>query len=79
MARAAFDYLPDRAMLDLACKLATDSGSVSDDDLDAARAAGFSDEDIWDIGAITAFFALSNRMANLTSMKPNAEFYTMGR
>ena len=40
---------------------------------------GFSDDDIWDIGAITAFFALSNRMANLTSMQPNAEFYALGR
>ena len=43
------------------------------------RGHGFSDEDVWDIGAIAAFFALSNRMANLTSMRPNDEFYLMGR
>ncbi|MGH8746105.1 MAG: peroxidase-related enzyme, partial [Burkholderiales bacterium] len=40
---------------------------------------GFSDEDVWDIGAIAAFFALSNRMANLTDMRPNDEFYLLGR
>lgn len=68
-----------KVMLELACRLAEHSGEVSDAELDAARAAGFSDEDIWDIGAITAFFALSNRMANLTSMKPNAEFFGMAR
>ncbi len=66
-------------MLELACKLATQSGAVSDDDLARAKAVGFSDDDIWDIGAVTAFFALSNRMANLSSMRPNAEFYSMGR
>lgn len=69
----------ERAMLDLACKLATDSGSVGDMELDDARRAGFSDEDIWDIGAITAFFAMSNRLANLSNMRPNDEFYQLGR
>jgi len=68
-----------RAMLDFAMLIATDSHLASDDDFEALREQGFSDEDIWDIGAITALFALSNRMANLTAMQPNAEFYTMGR
>lgn len=69
----------EAAMLDLATKICVSAGQVSDADLAAVRAAGFSDEDIWDIGAIVAFFALSNRMANLTSMRPNEEFYAMGR
>lgn len=68
-----------RAMLDFALLMANDSHLASDDDFEELRAHGFSDEDIWDIGAITALFALSNRMANLTSMQPNAEFYEMGR
>jgi uncharacterized peroxidase-related enzyme len=68
-----------RAMLDFAMHIALDAASVGDDDLDELRDQGFSDEDIWDIGAIAAFFALSNRMANLTSMRPNDEFYLMGR
>jgi len=68
-----------RAMLDFAMQVALDAASIGDDDLAAMREYGFSDEDIWDIGAIAAFFALSNRMANLTSMRPNDEFYMMGR
>jgi len=68
-----------RAMLDFAMLVALDAASIGDDDLAALREHGFSDEDIWDIGAIAAFFALSNRMANLTSMRPNDEFYLMGR
>ena len=68
-----------RAMLDFAMQVALDAATVGDADLDELRAHGFSDEDIWDIGAIAAFFALSNRMANLTSMRPNDEFYLMGR
>ena len=68
-----------RAMLDFAMKLALDSASVGDADIDALKAQGFDDEAIWDIGAITAFFAMSNRLANLTSMRPNDEFYLMGR
>ncbi len=68
-----------RAMLDFAMQVALDAATVGDDDLATLRGHGFSDEDIWDIGAIAAFFALSNRMANLTSMRPNDEFYLMGR
>jgi uncharacterized peroxidase-related enzyme len=68
-----------RAMLDLAMKVAVRSAEIEDADLAAARAAGLSDEDIWDIGAITAFFAMSNRLANLTSMRPNEEFHLLGR
>ena len=67
------------AMLDFAVMMATDSHLVADDDFEELRAHGFADEDIWDIGAITALFALSNRMANLTGMRPNGEFYSMGR
>ena len=68
-----------RAMLDFALKVATDSGRIGDDDYAALRAHGFSDEDAWDIGAIAAFFALSNRMANLIGLRPNDEFYLLGR
>jgi uncharacterized peroxidase-related enzyme len=68
-----------RAMLDFAMKVALDSAAVGDADLAALRAHGFSDEDAWDIAAITALFGLSNRMANFTSMRPNDEFYLMGR
>lgn len=68
-----------RAMLDFAVKLATASGKVEDADFETLRAAGFSDDDIWDIGAVTAFFAMSNRMANLTAMRPNDDFFAMGR
>jgi uncharacterized peroxidase-related enzyme len=68
-----------RAMLDFAMKVALDSGKVADEDFPPLRGHGFSDEDIWDIAAIAALFALSNRMANFTSMKPNDEFYLMGR
>jgi uncharacterized peroxidase-related enzyme len=67
------------AMLDLAMKVALRSAELGDADLDAARKAGWSDEEIWDIGAIAAFFAMSNRLANLTSMRPNEEFHLMGR
>jgi 4-carboxymuconolactone decarboxylase len=68
-----------RAMLDFALKVATRSGEVVGADLDEVRSHGWSDEDIWDIGAIAAFFALSNRMANLTEMRPNDEFFALGR
>ena len=68
-----------RAMLDFAFKVALKSAEVGDDDFAALRGHGFSEEDIWDIGAIAAFFALSNRMANMTSMRPNDEFYLLGR
>jgi len=68
-----------RAMLAFAIKVAADSAAIEDGDFDALRAHGFSEEDIWDIGAIAAFFALSNRMANMISMRPNDEFYLLGR
>jgi uncharacterized peroxidase-related enzyme len=68
-----------RAMLDFAMKVATESHAVGDADFAALREAGFSDEDIWDIGAVAAFFALSNRMANMIAMRPNEEFYLLGR
>jgi len=68
-----------RAIVDLALALALDSASLSDDDLDAARDAGLTDEEIWDVGAITALFAMSNRLAHLTDLRPNAEFFGMGR
>jgi len=68
-----------RAMLDFAMQVALESHTVSDADLDRLRAEGFSGEDAWDIAAIAAFFALSNRLANVTSMRPNDEFYLMGR
>jgi uncharacterized peroxidase-related enzyme len=68
-----------KAMLDFATKLSLHPHDVGDADIDQLRQYGFSDEDIWDIGAITAFFSLSNRMAHLTNMRPNNEFYTLGR
>jgi uncharacterized peroxidase-related enzyme len=68
-----------KAMLAFALKVATESAALDDADYDAVRAHGFTDEDLWDIGAIAAFFALSNRMANLIAMRPNDEFYLMGR
>ena len=67
------------AMLAFAMKVCTDSASLVEADFTALREHGFSDEDAWDIGAITAVFGLSNRMANMTSMRPNDEFYLMGR
>src|SRR5690348_4814144 len=68
-----------RAMLDFAMKVSRRAEEVSDADFAAVAAHGFSDDDIWDIAAISAFFALSNRMANVTGMRANDEFYLMGR
>jgi uncharacterized peroxidase-related enzyme len=68
-----------RAMLAFAIKVAVDSARLEDADFAMLREHGFTDEDVWDIGAIAAFFALSNRMANLISMQPNPEFYLLGR
>ena len=68
-----------RAMLDFAVKVCLDSGSVDDADYAALHAHGFDDEDIWDIASITAFFGMSNRIANSIAMRPNDEFYLMGR
>jgi uncharacterized peroxidase-related enzyme len=68
-----------RAMLDFGMKMALDAQTVGDDDFKVLRKHDFTDDDIWDIGAIASFFALSNRMANLTAMRPNDEFYKLGR
>ena len=67
------------AMLDFAMTVCLDSDDIDEDDFAALAGHGFTDEDIWDIAAITAFFALSNRMASFASMMPNPEFYLMGR
>jgi len=68
-----------KAMLDFAMTVGFSSDEIGDDDYETLRGHGFDDEDIWDIGAIAAFFCLSNRLANLISMRPNDEFYGMGR
>lgn len=68
-----------KAMLDFAMKVALDSAAIGDADFATLRGHGFNDEDIWDIGAVAAFFGLSNRMANMTAMRANDEFYLMGR
>src|SRR6266851_213620 len=68
-----------RAMLDFAMKVSAEAHGISEADFSAVASHGFSDNDIWDIAAISAFFALSNRMANVTGMRPNDEFYIMGR
>lgn len=67
------------AMIEFAMKVALDSRALSDADFRTLHAHGFSDEDAWDIAAIAAFFAMSNRLANAFSMMPNPEFYLMGR
>ncbi|MBJ3776752.1 peroxidase-related enzyme [Acuticoccus mangrovi] len=68
-----------KAMLDFAVKVSAEAYGVGDADFERLKAHGFSEDDAWDIAAIAAFFGLSNRMANVTNMRPNAEFYTMGR
>ena len=68
-----------RAMLDFAMKVALRSAEIGEADFAALREHGFSDEDGWDIAAIAAFFGMSNRIANTTGMRPNDEFYLMGR
>jgi uncharacterized peroxidase-related enzyme len=68
-----------KAMLDFAMKVALEAHSVGDADITALNAHGFSEEDVWDIAAIAAFFAMSNRLANVSSMRPNDEFYMLGR
>ncbi len=68
-----------RVMLEIAVKLARTPEELQSTDLERLRDCGFSDEDIWDIGAIVSLFALSNRMAHLTDLRPNPEFYTLGR
>jgi len=68
-----------RAMLDFAMKVCEASHTVDEADFAALQAHGFSDDDIWDIAAITAFFGLSNRLASFSGMQPNPEFFLMGR
>jgi uncharacterized peroxidase-related enzyme len=68
-----------RAMLDFALKVCQRSHEIEEADFAALRAHGFSDEDAWDIAAITGFFGMSNRLANTVGMRPNDEFYLMGR
>ena len=68
-----------RAMVDFAVKLTEDPAAVTDEDLATLEAAGLTDEEIWDVGSVVAFFNLSNRMASLADMRPNDEFYTLGR
>ncbi len=68
-----------RAMLDFALKVCLHSNEIDEPDFAALREHGFTDDDIWDIGSITAFFGMSNRIANMSSMRPNDEFYLMGR
>ncbi len=68
-----------RAMLDFAVKMARRSEEIEEEDVQTLRGEGFSDEDVWDIGAITALFAMSNRLAHLTNMRPNEQFFSLGR
>ena len=68
-----------KAMLDFALKVSHSAETAGEADFDVLKSHGFDEEDIWDITAIAAFFAMSNRMANVTAMRPNPEFYTMGR
>jgi len=68
-----------KAMLDFAMQVSRAAETVGDAEFDALKRHGFNDDEIWDITAIAAFFALSNRMANVTAMRPNDEFYLMGR
>ncbi|MBT3436352.1 MAG: peroxidase-related enzyme [Oceanospirillaceae bacterium] len=68
-----------KAMLTFALKISNNAQATSDDDFAVLQSHGFSEEDIWDIAAITAFFGLSNRMVNFASMQPNVEFYNMAR
>jgi uncharacterized peroxidase-related enzyme len=68
-----------RAMLDFAMLVALDSAAVGDAEIEALRGQGFTGDDIWDIASIASFFAMSNRLANVSSMRPNDEFYLLGR
>jgi uncharacterized peroxidase-related enzyme len=68
-----------KAMLDFAVKVSLRAYEIEASDFEQLRQQGFSQEDIWDIGAISAFFAMSNRLANMSSMRPNDEFYLLGR
>jgi 4-carboxymuconolactone decarboxylase len=68
-----------KAMLDFAMKVSQSAHLVGEADFDMLKSHGFTEDDIWDIAAITAFFGMSNRLANVGSMRPNAEFYALGR
>ena len=68
-----------KSMIEFAMKVSNNSRAIGDEDFETLRSHGFTDEDIWDIAVITAFFGLSNRMANFTSMRPNDEFFAMAR
>jgi len=68
-----------KTMLDFAVKVCNESWTVNEGDFESMRSAGFCDEDIWDVAAITALFGLSNRLANALSIEPNEEFYAMAR
>lgn len=68
-----------KAMLDFAMKVSQHAQEAGDDDIAVLAEHGFSEDDVWDIAAIAAFFGMSNRLANVTSMRPNDEFYSMGR
>ncbi len=68
-----------KAMLDYALKVSREAETVNESDYEQLNSFGFDDEDIWDIGAISAFFGLSNRIVNMSSMRTNDEFYLMGR
>ena len=68
-----------KAMIDFALKVSAEAQKVGEDDFERLKTHGFDEEDAWDIAAIAAFFGLSNRIANVTSMRPNPEFYTLGR
>jgi uncharacterized peroxidase-related enzyme len=69
----------ERVIVDLALLIATDAAALTDAELDEARAGGLTDDEIWDVGAITALFAMSNRLAHLMALRPNPEFFLMGR
>ncbi|MBM2770551.1 peroxidase-related enzyme [Burkholderia anthina] len=68
-----------KAMLDFAMKVSQTAHQVGEADFDTLKSQGFAEEDVWDIMAISAFFGMSNRIANVTNMRPNAEFYALGR
>ena len=68
-----------KAMLDFGMKVSARAHEVNDEDFATLQAHGFTEDDIWDIAGIASFFGLSNRMANVTSMRPNDEFFALGR
>ncbi|WP_175673334.1 peroxidase-related enzyme [Burkholderia ambifaria] len=77
--RKADITIRQKAMLDFAMKVSQSAHLVGEADFDTLKSHGFTEEDVWDIAAISAFFGMSNRIANVTNMRPNAEFYALGR